>query len=140
MPLAQENMRKAALAGAKAIYQRLLMQAMCVGKNKCVIETKALNQPDPCSGHHKRVAVVATGCSAVALPKRKSTTTFISSTGGGTLSYCNRQDAGLDGQPFVQNVSSGPLVSTSISILPSYFCRTCPGCVVHHYAPTSGNV
>ena len=91
----------------------LLHQTMCVGKNKCVIETKSLNQPDPCSGHHKRVAVVATGCSAVAPPKRKPTTSFVSSTGGGTLSYCNRQDAGLDGQPFVQNASSGPLVSAS---------------------------
>jgi hypothetical protein len=86
-----------------------LIEALCVGQNNCTISTSDLNHPDPCSGHHKRVAVAASGCSAVLLPPRKSSTTFVSSTGGGTLGYVNELTTGLQGRKFVQNASSGPL-------------------------------
>ena len=104
---------KSAANCTSAVHTKAAIEALCVGKSKCIIETADLNQPDPCSGHHKRVAVLATGCSAMAPPKSKPTMTFTSSTGGGTLGYNNNlEDAGLDGSgKFVQNASSGPLVS-----------------------------
>lgn len=101
-----------------AVHTKTKIEALCVGRNNCTITTHALNQPDPCPGHHKRVAVAATGCSAVQQPPHKPSTTFKSSTGGGTLSYCNElQSAGLIGRdgvrtPFIQNASSGPLPHT----------------------------
>ena len=104
---------KSAANCTSAVHTKAAIEALCVGKSKCIIETAGLNQPDPCSGHHKRVAVLATGCSAMAPPKSKPTMTFTSSTGGGTLGYNNNmEDAGLDGSgKFIQNASSGPLVS-----------------------------
>ena len=93
-----------------AAHTKAAIESLCVGKNSCVVATDLFHDKlDPCSGHHKRVAVLATGCSAVAVPKPKPTTSFTSSTGGGTLSYCNSRHSGLDGTTFIQNASSGPL-------------------------------
>lgn len=102
-------MFQAASNCTSAARTKAAIEALCVGKNKCVVATDGLNQPDPCSGRHKRVAVLATGCRAVAVPTPKPTTTFTSSTGGGTLSYCNSRHSGLDETTFIQNASSGPL-------------------------------
>ncbi len=87
-----------------------LVESLCVGKSRCTIATSDLNSPDPCSGHHKRVAVRASGCTPAKLPPAKPKTSFVSTTGGGTLGYCNSDTAGLsNGRPFIQNASSGPL-------------------------------
>ena len=57
-----------------------LVESLCVGKSRCTIATSDLNSPDPCSGHHKRVAVRASGCTPAKLPPAKPKTSFVSTT------------------------------------------------------------
>eukprot|EP01050_Picozoa_sp_SAG11_P020219 SAG11_NODE_3370_length_2493_cov_1.451128_2_plen_478_part_01 len=51
-----------------------LVERLCVGKNACILSTAnthdpdTVNEVDPCHGHHKRLAVAATGCSAAPPP------------------------------------------------------------------------
>ena len=51
-----------------------LVERLCVGKNACSLSTAnthdpdTVNQVDPCHGHHKRLAVAATGCNAAPPP------------------------------------------------------------------------
>lgn len=58
-------MYKSAANCTSAAITRAAVAVLCVGRNSCTIDTGTLNgNYDPFSGHHKRLAVHATGCTA----------------------------------------------------------------------------
>merc|ERR1712216_1040534 len=65
---------------AQRLRKQKLPWPLCVGKNNCTVSTDELRNSvgDPCSGHHKRLAVVATGCVAVQLPPTRPKIMFTS--------------------------------------------------------------